>query len=597
VLSPPAEEYLTRLGRLRSSALALSRLDTRFSRARLVVFCSAIVLASLWWRDTLGPMWPLATLLSFPVLVSRHDRVFRAASGVARTIAFYERGLARIEDRWAQSSETGERYRDEHHLYTNDLDIFGEGSLFQLLSTARTRAGEETLAAWLKGPALPPEVEARQQAVTELAPALDLREALALAGAGIGTAVNTTQLVAWAEQPPLLRPPVLRWLAVVFTATVVAAAAYGFATGNYGVVITVLVAQALFSIPQRARIQQVLHAADTPAGDLDVVAHVLARIEQETFSAPKLAALRHELESSGVLASAAIRKLHRLVEWHDWQHNQFFAPVGAALLWGTHLAWAIERWRARRGTHVRTWLRMVGEFEALSSLAAYRYEHPEDVWPEIVTGEALFDATSLGHPLIPRARMVRNDVLLSPSAPLLIVSGSNMSGKSTLLRTVGINAVLALAGAPVRAASLRLTPVAVGATLRIQDSLQEGRSRFYAEITRIRELAEVAAGPMPLLFLLDEIFHGTNSHDRMAGAAGVLRSLLDRGAIGLITTHDLALTSIAGTLGPRAINIHFEDHFEDGEIQFDYRVKQGPVTRSNAIALMRAVGLDVPAED
>jgi hypothetical protein len=575
----------------------LSRLDARFSHARLLVFFAAIVLALLWWGDMLGPGWSLAALLSFAVLVSRHDRVIRTAHGVARRIAFYERGLARIEDRWARSGETGEQYRDEHHLYTNDLDIFGEGSLFQLLSTARTRAGEDTLAAWLKSPASPADVEARQQAAAELAPALDLREALALAGADIGTAVATTQLVAWAEQPPVLRAPFLRWLAVVFTAAVSAAAAYSFATGNYGVVVAVLVAQALFSIPQRARIQQVLHAADNPAGDLDVVAHVLARLEQETFSAPKLAALRRELESSGVLASAAIRKLHRLVEWHDWQHNQFFAPLGAALLWGTHLAWAIERWRARHGTHVSGWLRIVGEFEALSSLAAYRYEHPEDVWPDVATGAALFDATSLGHPLIPRARMIRNDVLLSPAAPLLIVSGSNMSGKSTLLRTVGINAVLALAGAPVRAASLQLTPVAVGATLRIQDSLQEGRSRFYAEITRIRELAEVASGPLPLLFLLDELFHGTNSHDRLAGAAGVLRSLLDRRAIGLITTHDLALTSIAGTLGPRAINIHFEDHFEDGEIQFDYRVKPGPVTRSNAIALMRAVGLDVPAED
>jgi DNA mismatch repair ATPase MutS len=241
-------------------------------------------------------------------------------------------------------------------------------------------------------------------------------------------------------------------------------------------------------------------------------------------------------------------------------------------------------------------LRIVGEFEALGSLAAYHYEHRDDVWPEIVEGTALFEARSLGHPLLPRARMIRNDVSLSAATPLVIVSGSNMSGKSTLLRTVGINTVMALAGAPVRAESLRLSPLAVGATLRIQDSLQEGRSRFYAEITRIRALADVAAGPLPLLFLLDELFHGTNSHDRMAGAAGVLRSLVDRGAVGLITTHDLALTSIAAGLGPRAVNVHFEDHFEAGQIQFDYRVKPGPVTRSNAMALMRAVGLDIPAD-
>jgi DNA mismatch repair ATPase MutS len=294
-----------------------------------------------------------------------------------------------------------------------------------------------------------------------------------------------------------------------------------------------------------------------------------------------------------VAASTAIHRLHRLVEWHDWQHNMFFAFVGAVLLWGTQIAFAIEHWRRRHGAHVAIWLHAVAEFEALSSLAAYRYEHPQDPFPEIVeSGPSLYDGTDLGHPLIPAARMVRNDVRLTPSTRLFIVSGSNMSGKSTLLRTVGINAVLAFAGAPVRARALRLTPLVTGATLRIQDSLQEGRSRFYAEISRIRQIAD-AARLTAVLFLLDELFHGTNSHDRLVGASGVLRSLIDRGAIGLITTHDLALTSVAGELAPRAQNVHFEDHFEGAEIHFDYRMKPGPVTRSNAIALMRAVGLDV----
>ena len=192
--------------------------------------------------------------------------------------------------------------------------------------------------------------------------------------------------------------------------------------------------------------------------------------------------------------------------------------------------------------------------------------------------------------------MVRNDVRLTRDTQLLVVSGSNMSGKSTLLRTVGVNAVLALAGAPVRAASLRLSPLAIGATLSIQDSLREGRSRFFAEITRIRELADLAAGPVPLLFLIDEMLHGTNSHDRLVGASGILRALLARGAIGLITTHDLALTAIADDLTPRATNIHFEDVFEGGKMCFDYRAKPGPVTRSNALALMRAVGLEFGPE-
>jgi DNA mismatch repair ATPase MutS len=285
--------------------------------------------------------------------------------------------------------------------------------------------------------------------------------------------------------------------------------------------------------------------------------------------------------------------LHRLSELHDWQHNQVFAPFAAALLWGTHLAYAIESWRREHGAKVATWLGAVGEFEAFGSLSAYRFEHPADPFAELADGPATFDGADLGHPLLPDARMVRNDVRLSDATRLLVVSGSNMSGKSTLLRTVGINAVLALAGAPARATRLRLTPLFIGATLRIQDSLQEGRSRFYAEITRLRQLYDLASGSVPLLFLLDELFHGTNSHDRLVGATGVLRSLLDRGAIGLITTHDLALTKVADDLAPRAANVHFEDRFEGGEIRFDYRMRPGPVTRSNALALMRAVGLDV----
>jgi DNA mismatch repair ATPase MutS len=268
-----------------------------------------------------------------------------------------------------------------------------------------------------------------------------------------------------------------------------------------------------------------------------------------------------------------------------------------------HLALAVDGWRRQHGARVRTWIETVAQFEAFSSLSSYRYERPEDPFPELSATDdealrprALFDAVQLGHPLLPRAGMVRNDVRLIGDTRLLVISGSNMSGKSTLLRTVGINTVLALAGAPVRATSLRLSPLAIGATLRIQDSLQEGRSRFYAEIERIRTLMNIADGPVPLLFLLDEILHGTNSHDRLIGASAVLRSFLDRGAIGLITTHDLALTAVADELSPRAVNVHFQDWFDGTEIRFDYSMKPGPVTRSNALALMRAVGLDVPSQ-
>jgi DNA mismatch repair ATPase MutS len=242
---------------------------------------------------------------------------------------------------------------------------------------------------------------------------------------------------------------------------------------------------------------------------------------------------------------------------------------------------------------VRTWLRATGEIEALLSLATYSYEHPADTLPEFIEGEAGFDGEGIGHPLVPAASCIRNSVRVGGDSRALLVSGSNMSGKSTLLRGVGINVVLAMAGAPVRAQSLRLTPLQVGASIRINDSLQEGSSRFYAEITRLRQIFDLAGGQPPLLFLLDELLQGTNSKDRRIGAEGLVRALLGGGAIGLISTHDLALTEISGLPSGHLHNVHFQDEFADGKMKFDYQLREGVVTKSNGLALMRSIGLDV----
>ena len=595
----PADVYRIRLAERRASFDRLSRIDRQFSNARLGVFGLGALMAVLVWQQGLSASFLLAPVVAFIVLVRKHERVIRQRDEAARAIAFYERGLARIEDRWPGTGEPGDRFRDDNHLYANDLDLFGRGSLFELLSIARTRAGEEKLAGWLTSPSTPDEIAARQESVAEFSPLLDLRETLSLAGTDVAAGVHGDELVGWAEAPPVLSPLWARWVAVALTALVIVTGAVWLSGGPEGPLQFALALQVGVAWPLQKRVERALHRAAAVARDLDILGHLLEKLEQQQFSTSRLRTLRQELDAGDVRASSAIRSLHRLVEMHDWQHNLIFLLISIVFLWGTHVAWAIEAWRARHGQHIRTWLDAVAEFEALSSLSAFKFEHPNDPFPVIVTGEpgtVLFDGVNLGHPLIPAARCVRNDVRLDADHRLLVVSGSNMSGKSTMLRTVGINAVLAQAGATVRADSLRLSPLQLGATLRIQDSLQEGRSRFYAEITRVRALADLANGPVPLLFLLDELFHGTNSHDRLVGASGVLRSLLNRGAIGLVTTHDLALTSIARALAPVAINVHFEDWFEGDDIRFDYRMKPGPVTRSNAIALMRAVGLEVPGE-
>jgi hypothetical protein len=593
----PSAEYRARLARWRERLAIESALDARLAAVRLIVFGAAVLLAFAVWRLSWNAWLLVIPVVGFIILVVRHDRVIGARDRSASLVAFYERGLERIEDRWAATGAgaTGDRYRSDIHPYANDLDLFGPGSLFALLSLARTRTGEDTLAAWLTVAAPPPAVVARQAAVQELTPALDTREELSQAIGRSATSVDAETLARWADAPPVLAPPVFRWISLALTALTIAAGGYFLAGGNEVTLIFAVTAQVAFGLPHGRKVERMLHAADGPARDLAAVLHAVRLLEQSTCTSERLTLLQRQLHETGAQASTAITRLRRILEMHDWQHNVIFAPVAFLLMWSTHLAWAVEAWRKRHGTHVRVWLRVIGEFEALASLSAYAFEHPADPFPVFTDAAAgpRFEGTGLGHPLVAAARMQRNDVSLTPERQLLVVSGSNMSGKSTFLRTVGINAVLAQAGAPVRATSLRLSALAVGATLRIQDSLQEGRSRFFAEITRIRQLADMSRGPVPLLFLLDELFHGTNSHDRLVGASGVLGSLVDRGAIGLVTTHDLSLTAIVESLGPRAANVHFEDSFDGRDMRFDYRVKPGPVTKSNALALMRAVGLDV----
>jgi len=343
----------------------------------------------------------------------------------------------------------------------------------------------------------------------------------------------------------------------------------------------------------RRRVKAAVAALDLPERELKLLALLLERIEREQFKSPKLVHLRSSLNTDGVPPSEQIGRFNRLVNTLNWYRNEFFAPFSLLLLWRTQFAFAVEKWRSRCGPAIGPWLKTVGEVEALCALAGYAYEHPDDPFPDVVHKGRVFDGTNLRHPLVPKTQCVPNSVRLGDGPVLLVVSGSNMSGKSTLLRTVGINAALALAGAPVRAERLRLSPLAIGATLRIQDSLQAGTSRFYAEIQRIHHIMELTKGPLPVLFLLDEVLHGTNSHDRAVGAEAIVRGLISRGAIGLVTTHDLALAQVADALAPRAANVHFEDEMVDGKMTFDYRMRTGVVHKSNALALMRAVGLDV----
>ena len=600
-------EYRRRLEDRRAVVARWARIDTAVAWSRLVAALAAIVVGVVAFEvGRISGLWAAVPVAAFLTLVVVHDGVIRRGTRAMRAVRLYEDGLARVEDRAAPGDGRSQRFGDEGHPYAGDLDLFGTGSLFERLSTARTTIGEETLAAWLKAPAAVEEVRARQLAIAELAPRLDLKEDLAVMGADLRARVTPTTVAAWAAAPPLplAFPGGLagaRITSALLGAGVTGAlvAALAGRIGAMAFVCAAVVAGAWVG-KLRAVTRAVLADADHRAGELKLVAALLARLERESFQSPLLDRLRRELEAAPagstrpLSPSRRVARLSVLVDLLDARRNQISAVLTAPLLWTTQAALAVEAWRRKFGPSVARWLAAVGEVEALGSLATFAFEHPDYPFPEVLAdgGPPRLDAVGLAHPLLPARTRVANDVALGGASPrLVIVSGSNMSGKSTLLRTVGVNVVLALAGAPVCARRMVVSRLAIGGTLRIHDSLQEGRSRFYAEITRLRQIVDLADGTIPALFLIDELLSGTNSHDRRVGAQGILRGLLQRGAIGLATTHDLALTEMAAPLA--AANFHFDDDVRDGQMSFDYRMRPGVVQKSNALALMRAVGLDV----
>ena len=590
----PAEEYKQRLQSREQRVAHFERQHIRIGNIRLLMVVATLLLA--WFvfdHATLSPWWLLVSLGAFIGLVAYHAKVLRRKVCAERAVDFYRRGLARTEDRWVGTGQQGERIDASASLYATDLDLFGRGSLFELLSQARTRIGEDTLASWLLAPAPAETIRERHAAVTDLRPRLDLREDVAILGDDVKAAVHAEALLQWAESPNQLRQPTIRWIALLLSLATVAAAIFWGNTGLKAPFFALVIVEGLIFLAHRRRVNEILHGTERALEDLQLLSSLLARLEREQFSAQRLQTIQTALSSHHVAGSRAIAKLATIVQYIYSLDNPIVRALDIPLLYSVQLAYTAEAWRSAHGKAVRLWLEGVGEMEALLSIAAYSYERPNDPFPELLEGEPCFDADELGHPLIPAATCVRNPVSVCGQARVLLISGSNMSGKSTLMRAVGLNTVLAMAGAPVRAQRLQLTPLQVAASILINDSLQEGSSRFYAEITRLRHICDLAEKELPVLFLLDELLQGTNSRDRLTGAEGVVQALLQSGAIGLISTHDLALTDIGGTGEHRLHNVHLQDEIEDGRMRFDFKLRDGVVTKSNGIELMRLIGLKV----
>lgn len=596
----PQIEYEQRLESRTNKVRALAKKSDLFSSLRGFVFLIAVAIllgSTIWQLFSLQLLW--IPILAFVLLIILHARCVRHLKQARQAEAYYQTSLDRLNDQWIDIRPTGEEYFDPQHMYSGDLDLLGRGSLFQLICSARTKLGEETLARWLLSPASTTEIKERQQAVEELRNELDFREELELLEAEVHNDIEQTHLSEWVQQPLTTIPALLQWSSVVmgiFAACTVIS--WFLSYSGIAPICVAIIIQVCLLFFIGPRIRELLNQTDEVRNGLSVLSDVLSLIEKRQFDTPHLKAIVSALKTDGVPPSQSIAQLRRQIQGlNNCFRNQFSAPLAILLGIPFHYVYAIQRWILQIGPHCPEWLAAVGEFEALCSLAGYAYEHPEDPFPEIIDTESgpLFEATELGHPLLPLDQVVRNDVTLNSENRLLMISGSNMSGKSTLMRTVGTNFVLAMAGAPVRAGHLTVSPMQAGTAMRVQDSLQAGASLFYQSVARLSSVVHLADNPMPVLFLLDEILQGTNSHDRRIGAQSVIETLVERGGIGIVTTHDLALTEITAQFGNQAKNVHFEDQLIDGKMTFDYRMQPGIVEHSNALELMKMMGIELKA--
>ena len=596
------------------------RQSVYISRARLVVFLAAA--GCLVWTLTRGADPVRLTIaaglfLVFGVLVFWHARVEDRAAwhDALRTVSL--RGAARIERRWDDlpPAEPPGSIDLAHHPYALDLDLFGRASLFQWLGPAATPVGSVTLATWLLVPSAPDIVRARQAAVREMAPADDWREQLAAHGE-LARGAQQTEIDAfltWAEGPgvtldvavplvPGLHATIsllpIRVLVIVLTASIwILFALFLLGVIEAALWLLPLVVGLILSFALATMIHTAFHRAGAGQHALGRYASLFEHVTNTAFVSPALHDLHDRLSANGKAAPACMRRLNRILGFAELRTAAALLhfPIQAFTLWDFHVLFALDRWRRVAGSHVRAWMDAIGELDALSALAAAWRDNPAWCLPEIhetpvVVGEAL------GHPLIPDERRVSNDVQVGPPGTLLLVTGSNMSGKSTLLRAIGLNTVLAQAGGCTCAVRLRLPPCDLQTSIRVQDSLELGLSYFMAALARLKGVVDAAERPREgrvLLYLLDEILQGTNSAERAIAVRAVARHLLDAGAIGAMTTHDL---NVAGEepLKSSAVLVHFTESVdEQGHMRFDYRLREGLATSRNALRLMQMIGIDL----
>jgi hypothetical protein len=594
------EAYQERVETAKARLGALDRQGARLANLRTLTFLGSAALAGLTIFERLprvGFLGAAALFAGYVALAVVHAGVLRDEERQKVRLRLNERGLLRLDGAWREFPGTGEHLAREGHLNAGDLDVLGRGSLFQRLDETGTRLGEATLSRWL----LDPEADAaaireRQASVQELTPQLDFRQDLIAEARMAGDAkADPSRFIAWAEGPSGLGairwafpvahvlPPLTIVLGLLSANDLVSALPFWIGLGLQGAVV----------YATRRPLAALWEAITLSERGFVRFEATFAAIDARRFASPGLEALQRGLGDGAPTVSARLASFARLLGFAELKHSGQLHPIINLLtLWDLLVLFRLDAWRAAHGRGVRGWFDALSQLEALASFATWAFERPEDTWPVVDDGPAHLEATGLRHPLLEHP--VGNDVALAGPGAALVITGSNMSGKTTLMRALGLNSVMALAGLPVAAERLALSRVTVMTSMRLTDSLERGVSYFYAEVQRIRLLLETARdNPRQTLFLLDELFMGTNTRERQLASQKLLVLLLDLGAIGAVTTHDLGLCELAEQRPGLVRNVHFRDLVTGGEMTFDYRLREGVVQTTNALEVLRRAGVPV----
>ncbi|MCX7923508.1 MAG: DNA mismatch repair protein MutS [Clostridia bacterium] len=594
------ENFLSRLNSFESLEKEKKSLFDNISNIRLFVFLAGAALTiTAFVKGSLlhGFSTLMLGLIIFVLLVIKHYRTENELKRVRCMVEINKRYLGRVDGDWVNLKDYSQEFLDPQHSYTGDLDIFGHKSLFQWICTANTYYGRRGLKSLLEAPSKDIElIKKRQNAVKELGEKLDYCQKLQCEGMLTPERGNNPEsLLSYAEDTSkLFRGEGVQYLFYVLPAATILSFVLFFLKGPVPLYIpmALLASQMIICAVGYKKTSLILNGVYGFKENLGVFKNLFTLIEDEEFKDDYLIQLKSELSCKSMKASTQIKGLGRIADAIDLRYSAImYFILNFGLLWDYHCVFALEDWKKLYGKSIRKWFQAVGEYEALASISVIKQINPEWAFPSISEKGLRISAISMGHPLISQDKRVCNDIHIENNS--CVVTGSNMSGKTTLLRTIGINLVLAYCGAPVCANKLECSIMDIFTSMRINDDLSSGISTFYAELLRIKMIIDHTHKKQPMIFLIDEIFRGTNSKDRLIGAKSVLKNLNKSWIIGLISTHDFELCDLESEIHGRVKNYYFTEEYSNNEIKFDYKLRAGRCSTTNAKYLMRMVGIEL----